>query len=355
MNGREKYIASKAYRRPVGQFTQQDNVRDFARSGPGQNYFAMQDLQRQAPSFQKGDPRIDELKQRRRLWNRAQKYPAGEILGRTPQDQMEQYRGLSRDLRETAPGAFGQMYPLTSAYHKYTDVGGLAGLALKSGANILKGVGDFGANVYDSVMEAAGIGGAIPSEEATPEILKNYAEKTFPFYPSDVHSGTAYNYEHPEEMELYDEAEEVYGGPRPHEDMRYLSDEAAAIQKEFDTNPYFKDLAGENVVLPFEKERRGHPHLETYVPGGMLDEPTGRTLVDVIDEPLPFDDSGREAGIASLYDQGTQWGETNRRYENEYRDYAEQLGNMPGGPMAYEEFARAYERIHQGKPHAGLR
>ena len=70
---------------------------------------------------------------------------------------------------------------------------------------------------------------------------------------------------------------------------------------------------------------------------------------------LPFNDAGREAGIASLYGQGPQWGDTNRRYEDEYREYTERIGDMVGGPMTYEEFSEAWEDIHQGKPHAGLR
>ena len=70
------------------------------------------------------------------------------------------------------------------------------------------------------------------------------------------------------------------------------------------------------------------------------------------DEPIiPFDDSGRETGIASLYGQGPQWGSTNRRYEDEYRDHISRTGER----MTYEEFERAWERVHQGKPHAGLR
>ena len=78
-------------------------------------------------------------------------------------------------------------------------------------------------------------------------------------------------------------------------------------------------------------------------------------IVEEVIPSIPFDDSVREAGIASLYGQGPQWGSTNRRYEDEYRDYVERIGNMPGGPMTYEEFSESWEDIHQGKPHAGLR
>jgi len=72
---------------------------------------------------------------------------------------------------------------------------------------------------------------------------------------------------------------------------------------------------------------------------------------------LPFEDSGREAGIASLYGQGPQFGTTNRRYENEYRDFlASQSDTMRQfGPITYEEFADAYERMYQGKPQIGFR
>jgi hypothetical protein len=66
---------------------------------------------------------------------------------------------------------------------------------------------------------------------------------------------------------------------------------------------------------------------------------------------VPFDDTGRETGIASLYGQGPSWAETDRRYEDEYRDFIARTGDR----TTYEEFARAYERMHQGKPHAGLR
>ena len=48
-------------------------------------------------------------------------------------------------------------------------------------------------------------------------------------------------------------------------------------------------------------------------------------IVEEVIPPVPFDDSGREAGIASLYGQGPQWGGTNRRYEDEYRDYVERI------------------------------
>ena len=62
--------------RPAVNFTQRDDVRDFARSGIGRNYNRMMDLQSQK------NPNLDQLKQARRQWNRYDKYNAGEMLGK---------------------------------------------------------------------------------------------------------------------------------------------------------------------------------------------------------------------------------------------------------------------------------
>ena len=117
--------------------------------------------------------------------------------------------------------------------------------------------------------------------------------------------------------------------------------------------------------LPFHSRRSMFPrdnkrvipgYTTSYVDSG-VDEPTvyEAPVGPEVVPPIPFDDSVREAGIAALYGQGPKWGGTNRRYEDEYRDYVERSGNMVGGPMTYEEFSEAWEGIHQGKPHAGLR
>ena len=68
-------------------------------------------------------------------------------------------------------------------------------------------------------------------------------------------------------------------------------------------------------------------------------------------EPLPFNDSAREAGIASMYGQGPTFATNNRRYENEYRNF---LANMTDTTRSfaptYEEFVDAYEKRNQRKP-----
>ena len=102
----------------------------------------------------------------------------------------------------------------------------------------------------------------------------------------------------------------------------------------------------------FKKDKVIPGHTTSYVDRFA---PIEEEIVEEVIPPTPFDDSNREAGIAALYGQGPKWGSTNRRYEDEYTDYIERSGDMPGGPMTYEEFSEAWEGIHQGRPHAGLR
>jgi len=297
----------------------------------------MMDLQRQLPGMTRDDPRVQELKDKRRTFNRYGKYPMGEMLGYTPQQMQDQYVDLSRDVRQTNPQAYGKMYPITDTFRKYIDAGGLVGLAMTGGANFLRGIGDTAASVYDSFRDAAGIGAGLGTTE---DELKNYYDLT---YPQDVHPGIqdASEFTAPiEDVEESDINEIIAGnlGVEPMPDPDYLDPGffkwGDKYGDEFNPDGTPKDPGFERIPVPDEFSVPG--------PGEMP-------------EPLPFDDSVREAGIASLYDQGPQWGETNRRYENEYRDYVERLGNMPGGTTTYDEFARAYEKIHQGKPHAGLR
>ena len=130
MEGREKYLARQAKQnRPF--FNQRDDVRDFARSGHGQNYNRMMDLQQQLPTMTRDDPRVQEFKDRRRTFNRYGKYPMGEMLGYTPQQMQEQYVDLSRDVRQTNKPVYSKMYPLTNLAMDYGEGGGLLGLAVK--------------------------------------------------------------------------------------------------------------------------------------------------------------------------------------------------------------------------------
>ena len=340
---------SRERNRPAVNFTQRDDVRDFARSAHGQNYNRMMDIQRQLPGMDRKDPLVQEFKDRRKTFNRYGKYPMGEMLGTSPLDMQDKYMDLSRNVRQTNKPVYNEMYPISGGIMHLGEQGGILGA-------ILSEIGKMGKD--------RGITTAVDDTEE--EQIK-YVADTFGKGVTD------------------ESVEEVYEGPWPHEDMPYLSDEAAAIQKEFNTNPYFQNLKDSNVVLPFEKERRGHPHLETYTPDAgtrlgtvdphepeditvapWLTDPSipmpeelvegeylpGQDHTELIEEevipPVPFDDSNREAGIAALYGQGPQWGDTNRRYEKEYGQHMMSGGEM----MPYEVFERMYEEIYQGKPHA---
>ena len=130
------------------------------------------------------------------------------------------------------------------------------------------------------------------------------------------------------------------GSPDPHGDFKPTYPQDKPINWDLENNKYYQDLTPEEIDFIF----------------GRTDEIADKDM-NVPPPIVPFDDSEREAGIASMYGQGPQWGETDRRYEDEYRDFiANQSDTMRQfGPVTYEEFADMYERIHQGKPHAGLR
>ena len=165
---RDEYLAkTKGYKRPAINFNQRDNIRDFARSGIGQNYHRMMDLQSQK------NPNLDQLKQARRQWNRYDKNNAGEMLGKTPQQMQNEYMGMSRDLRQGNKQAYNKMYPITGGFMDYTQGGGMFGLAAKA----LKGILGDSSKMGSDILQGVGIGGAVPREEATEEVLKNYANK----------------------------------------------------------------------------------------------------------------------------------------------------------------------------------
>ena len=363
-NNREKYIASKAYKRPVGSFTQRDDIREFAGSGPGRNLFSIQELQRQAPTFEKDDSRIDELKKRRRLWNRYQKYPAGEMLGKTPQQMQNEYMGLSRDLRQTAKPAYNKMYPLTGGFMDYADKGGMWG-------SILSGLARKTLKKGKDYLDDLGVASLAAGD--TKEDKERYITETFGPHREDI-----------EELDFTDE----YEGPRPHDERSLMSDEQAAWLREMNQNPYYQNLLDPNVVLPFEKERRGHPHMETYTPDAgpilgtasphdpsegirvapWLTDPSlpmpeelieedffGETIEEDLPPIIPFDDSNREEAIRRnmMPDQKSDkdhplWDE----YWNFLIDEGDSYDFVQGGPPSFEEYKDSRGRIYKGKPHA---
>jgi hypothetical protein len=367
-----------AYQRPSINFTQRDDVRDFARSAHGQNYNRMMDLQQQLPTMTRNDPRVQEFKDRRRTFNRYGKYPMGEMLGYTPQQMQDQYVDLSRDVRQTNKPVYNKMYPLTGMAMDYPQKGGLLGMIAK---DMFGKVSDFG----KSMVNKEGIVGAADADEAE---MDDYAAQTFGMgAPMDRHPGSTPVIEGPMEQSeviysphgptYYDRAEGLDFEDDPNQPYvapdDYVEDDFGAFYTDentlaperglpFDDSAREDFIRRQNEVIPAEPLPIGSPDpqgdfdsFNEYVDNESGLEVTLPLPFDDVIPPIPFDDTGRETGIASLYGQGPSWAETDRRYEDEYRDYTERMGDMVGGPMTYEEFARAYERIHQGKPHAGLR
>ena len=298
--------------RPSINFTQRDNVRDFARSGPGQNYNRMMDIQRQLPNMDRNDPMVQEFKDRRRSFNRYGKNPMGEMLGYTPQQMQDQYMDLSRDVRQTNKPVYNKMYPLTGGFMDIAEKGGILGAILSEIGNMSRDKG-LPSMVDDSEEEVA-----------------DYVNNTF--------QGVA----PPDDIIQTDPSADITVtnlpiDPRPTPnilDPDYLMyDSRYGDKYNIDGTPIDDTV--------------------TTIPGRPI-TPLQEEVV-VPEEPLPFNDNLREAGIASMMGQGPQFGMTNRRYENEYRDYISSAGDMPGGPVTYEEFAQAYERMYQGKPQIGFR
>jgi len=156
----------------------------FSQGPEMQNYNRMMQLQSQAPSFAKNDPRVQELKDARRQYNRQDKYTIGQRQGMSPLAVQGQFANQSEALRTSAPDAYKTMYPITNAIMDYTSGGGLLGLAARAGGNFLSNISDFGKDMFDK----KGITGAADTDE---EEMKDYAAQTFGMgAPMDRHPGT---------------------------------------------------------------------------------------------------------------------------------------------------------------------
>ena len=207
-----------------------------------QNYNRMMELQSQAPSFTKNDPRMQELKDARRQYNRQDKYTIGQRQGMSPLAVQSQFANQSEALRTSAPDAYRNMYPITSAVMDYTSGGGLLGLAARAGQNFLSNISSFGKDM----MDKKGITGAADTDE---EEMQDYAAQTFGF------DGTTRPYP---QQDFFIDAETF--GERD-VDIPRMDDDVGAF--------YEYDQDGNIVMSP--------------------------------ERPMPFDDSNREAGIMSQY------------------------------------------------------
>jgi len=361
-------------------------------SGAGIVHRNMVDLQGQmtSPGYTNNKEDINRLKELRRDWNRNRKSTeAGRMITGdvSPQDA---YMGMSRDLRQGNKQAYNKMYPITSGFMDYTSGGGMFGLAAKA----LKGILGDSSKMGSDILQGVGIGGAVPREEATEKVLKNYANKTFgtpnihedefidtedwterenvvipPDHPLDEGDFTS--------LSPFDDSrreaaimnqypgkgimETPFGTPNIHadepwpyedtevieektQDGNLISDELWESIKEFDPGTIGGggDLhAGEDIKvapwltdpsLPMPEELTEGE----YLPGEYHDE-----LIES-PQPIPFDDSNREAGIATLHGKGPKWGKTGRPLEKEFMDYIQRTGDR----ITYEEFESAWGRVH---------
>jgi len=211
----------------------------FSQGPEMKNYSRMMELQAQAPNFAKNDPRFDELKDRRRTYNRFDKYKIGEKFNVAPLDVQKDFSNRSNVFRNAAPNVYGKMYPVSDIAMKYGESGGLLGLMAKE---MLGKVSDFG----KSLTNKEGIAGAADTNE---EEMQDYAEKTFGF------DGTTRPYP---QQDFFVDAETF--GERDVEIPR-MDD---------DVGDFYEYDQDDNIVLSPER-------------------------------PMPFDDSNREQGIRDQY------------------------------------------------------
>ena len=248
MEGREKYLARQAeksrpfYTKSYEGMTSRDDIREFARSPYGQNYNRIQDLQVQLPNMDRNDPRVQELKQRRRFHNRFGKDIMGDVLAMSPQAVRDDYVKMSGDVRRANKPVFNKMYPITGAAMDYIDAGGLPGIIAQTGASFLENVSDFGRGLF----EKKGITGNVDTNE---EEMQDYAAQTFGF------DGTT----------------------RPYPQQDFFVDAETFRERDVDI-PRMDDDVGD--FYEYDKDDN---------------------IVMSPDRPMPFDDSNREAGIMSQY------------------------------------------------------
>ena len=250
MDARSKYLARKNTPTPFSQ-------------GPEmQNYTQMMKLQNQASSFAPNDPRIQELKDRRRQYNRQDKYKIGEKFNVSPLDVQRDFANRSETLRLANPAAYKQMYPIASAAGDYISSGGLLGMMAKKMFNKVRDTGK-------DMAQKTGIFGAVDADE---EEMQDYAAQTFGMgAPIDRHPGTKV------------------------EGMEYnLSGPADTSTSEVIYSPHGPTYYDRAEVLDFDED----PNQPYVAPDNYVEDDFGA----VTDRFMPIErDSNREAGIMSQY------------------------------------------------------
>jgi len=331
-----------------------------ATSGAGIVHREMMDLQRQ-PELNKAD--TGRLKELRRDWNRNRKYTdAGmSIAGAsTPQGAMKYYMDTTEDFRQLNKPSYNKMYPLTGGFMDYADKGGIWGAILSGFAGkTRKNIMDYGKDI----LEKKGILGAVDPEEATPEILQNYAEKTFGPNMYDV-AGPWFGTAPIEDVEISDLPWQEDKIIEPSDVSSDIIESDLSIDPKPEPNILDPDYLTWDALYGDEYTPEGIPKNEPrIIPGISTPTPLQEENLDVdlqLPYTQPFDDSGREYGI--MLNQGLVTDPMeelrNRTLQDEYINYIESTGDR----LTYEEFERAWERMHAlprglhfQEPRAGLR
>jgi len=258
-----------------------------------QNYNRMMDLQAQAPSFAKNDPRLNELKDVRRQYNRFDKYKIGERQGMAPLDVQRQFSNQSNMFRNAAPNAYATMYPLQNLAMKYNESGGLMGMIAKE---MFGKVSDFGKDMSSKI----GITGAADADE---EEMQDYAAQTFGMGAPNP------------QQDFFVDAETF--GERDVEIPRMDDDVGAFYEYDKDDNI----VMSPERPMPFDDSNREAGIMSQY-PGtnfiGPRDDPNRRpTMADVAGPMYPGLIPFPEYGPGIVYQEGRGRGDL-PRYEYDY-------------------------------------
>jgi len=350
------------------QYLQRKNTPTPFNEGPEmQNYNRMMDLQSQAPNFTQNDPRFDQLKDARRTYNRNDKYTIGNRQGIAPLEVQKNFSNQSNNFRNAAPNAYATMYPAQDFAMRYGESGGLMGMMAKE---MFGKVSNFGKDMANKI----GIAGAANSDEGE---MADYAAQTFgfgaPTFPGSEMTIPYPNQDRPDNTVTIEDTfteppfrsiqSDGYGGPVDGSNPRgqVTSANPAPGKMGLDPNIDYGNemnmldaIAEDNVRFDRDVKAFPPPIKEPPVMEGMA--PPDIIPTEVIEETESFNDSGREAGIASMYGQGPSYASNDRRYEKEYRDFTESMSDTlrQFGPVPYEEFSEMYEKMFQGKPQVGF-
>ena len=322
---------SREGNRPAINFTQRDDIREFAGSGIGRNYNRMMDLQSQK------SPNLQDLKQARRQWNRYDKYNAAEMLGRTPMEAQDTFMKDTGTFRQANPRAYGTMYPFSNAAMKLGESGGLLGLGIRG---LTGQLGDY----YKSIMNKDGINAALDTDEAE---LENYANLTYGPHLEGIIEGPERSevirgphdliYNRGEGLDFETDPDQPYVEPDDYveEDFGdfYIDENTLA-------GPRFDDSGREDFIRR-QNEYVSPPPLGSADPQGDFasfnEYPTpdigvefGETDISPI---IPYE--GREFGLGQFMNEMP----TSRKSDwEDYLEYVQRLGDMEGGHLEYDEW-----------------